>query len=108
MKKLYIATGAALICAAACALPASAQNFPAKPVRLIVPFPAGGGVDIVARLLTPHLSQRWGQQVIVDNRPGAGATIGADIAAKSVPDGYTLILANTAHAINATWCRKLP
>ncbi|HSN39688.1 MAG TPA: tripartite tricarboxylate transporter substrate binding protein [Burkholderiales bacterium] len=108
MKKLYIATGAALICAAVFALPASAQNFPAKPVRLIVPFPAGGGVDIVARLLTPHLSQRWGQQVIVDNRPGAGATIGADIAAKSVPDGYTLILANTAHAINATLFRKLP
>lgn len=108
MRKLCTATGAALICAAVFTLPASAQNFPAKPVRLIVPFPAGGGVDIVARLLTPHLVQRWGQQVIVDNRPGAGATIGADIAAKSIPDGYTLILVNTAHAINATLFRKLP
>ena len=82
--------------------------YPEKPVRLIVPFPAGGGVDIVARGLAPHLTERWGQQVIVDNRPGAGATLGAELAAKSPPDGYTLLLANTAHAINATLFKKLP
>jgi tripartite-type tricarboxylate transporter receptor subunit TctC len=99
---------AAAVLAAAVAAPVSAQQFPAKPVRIVVPFPAGGGVDIVARGLTPPLSERWKQQAIVDNRPGAGTIIGADIAAKSAPDGYTLLLANTAHAINATLHKKLP
>ena len=87
---------------------AAAQAFPSKPVRLIVPFPAGGGVDIVARSLAPHLTERWGQQVVVDNRPGAGATLGANIAAHAAADGHNLMLANTAHAINATLFKKLP
>jgi tripartite-type tricarboxylate transporter receptor subunit TctC len=100
---------AALACAAALgAAHAGASVFPSKPVRLIVPFPAGGGVDIVARSLAPHLTERWGQQVVVDNRPGAGATLGADIAARAAPDGHNLLLANTAHAINATLFAKLP
>jgi len=100
-----------LVAAIAAALTVSATAhaaYPEKPVRLIVPFPAGGGVDIVARGLAPHLTERWGQQVIVDNRPGAGAMLGAELAAKSPPDGYTLLLANTAHAINATLFKKLP
>jgi tripartite-type tricarboxylate transporter receptor subunit TctC len=100
------------ICAAALAALSAgvcaAEAYPTKPVRMIVPFPAGGGVDIVARSLAPHLTERWKQQVVVDNRPGAGAIIGADVAAKSPADGYTLLLANTAHAINATLHRKLP
>ena len=104
--------GSALVPVFACALVSggamAAESYPVKPVRMIVPFPAGGGVDIVARSFTPHLSERWKQQVIVDNRPGAGTILGADIAAKSPPDGYTLILVNTAHAINATLHRKLP
>ena len=104
----YIFAGAAALLIAAGSAQAAAPQYPSKPVRLIVPFPAGGGVDIVARLLTPHLSERWGQQVIVDNRPGAGATLGADLAAKAAPDGYNLLLANTAHAINATLFKKLP
>jgi len=103
----HIAAGATLLIAAGLAQ-AAAPDYPSKPIRLIVPFPAGGGVDIVARSLTPHLTERWGQQVIVDNRPGAGATLGADLAAKAPPDGYNLLLANTAHAINATLFRKLP
>ena len=103
----HIAAGAALLIAAGLAQ-AAAPDYPSKPIRLIVPFPAGGGVDIVARSLTPHLTERWGQQVIVDNRPGAGATLGADLAAKAAPDGYNLLLANTAHAINATLFKKLP
>ena len=98
----------ALVCALVWGGAFAAESYPVKPVRMIVPFPAGGGVDIVARSLTPHLSERWKQQVIVDNRPGAGTILGADIAAKSPPDGYTLILVNTAHAINATLHRKLP
>ena len=97
----------AVLAASVCA-PLAAQTFPVKPVRIIVPFPAGGGVDIVARGLAPLLSERWKQQAIVDNRPGAGTVIGAEIAARSPPDGYTLLLANTAHAINATLYRKLP
>jgi len=87
---------------------AAQQDFPSKPVRLIVPFPAGGGVDIVARSLAPHLTERWGQQAVVDNRPGAGTTLGADLAAHAAPDGHNLLLTNTAHAINATLFRKLP
>lgn len=106
MMKLIVAGLAAL--AAAGPAHAAEQPFPTKPVRLVVPFPAGGGVDIVARALAPHLTERWGQQVVVDNRPGAGATLGADIAARAAPDGHNLMLANTAHAINATLFKKLP
>jgi tripartite-type tricarboxylate transporter receptor subunit TctC len=96
---------------AAIALPAlavHAQDYPNKPVRVIVPFPAGGGVDIVARALTPHLTERWNQQVIVDNRPGAGTIVGTELAAKSVPDGYTLLMTNTSHATNGSMYKKLP
>jgi tripartite-type tricarboxylate transporter receptor subunit TctC len=103
LKHGICAAALAALSAAVCA----ADAYPTKPVRMIVPFPAGGGVDIVARSLAPHLTERWKQQVVVDNRPGAGAIIGADVAAKSPADGYTLLLANTAHAINATLHRKL-
>ena len=101
-------TIACTIVAAALATPAAAQQFPVKPVRIIVPFPAGGGVDIVARSLAPHLSARWNQQAIVDNRPGAGTIIGTSLASNAPPDGYTLLLANTAHAINASLHKSLP
>ena len=100
-----------LVAAIAAALTVSATAhaaYPEKPVRLIVPFPAGGGVDIVARGLAPHLTERWGQQVIVDNRPGAGAMLGAELAAKSPPDGYTLLLADLALTTNPAYYRKSP
>jgi tripartite-type tricarboxylate transporter receptor subunit TctC len=77
--------------------PALAQAYPAKTVRWIVPFPAGGGTDIIARTLAQKLTEAWGQQVIVDNRPGSGGTLGLAAAAKSPADGYTLALAQTAN-----------
>src|SRR5437763_1770617 len=72
------------------------QNFPTKPVRYVVPFPAGTGNDIVGRLLADRLTKLWGQQVIVDNRVGASGTIGANYVAKAAPDGYTLLHCNIA------------
>ena len=90
-------------------LEATAQNYPAKPIRLIVPFPPGGGNDTIARLMGQKLAPVLGQQVLVDNRPGAGGTIGAEIAAKSPPDGYTLFLAGVAsHGINPNLRKQLP
>jgi len=85
-----------------------AQSFPSKPVRIVVPSSAGGGADITARLLAQRLSDVFGQQVVVDNRPGAGNIIGTELVAKAAPDGYTLLLAINNHAINASLYRKLP
>ena len=97
-----------LLCACACAA-ALAQDYPAKPVRLIVPFPPGGGNDTIARLMGQKLAPALGQQVLVDNRPGAGGTIGAELAAKGPADGYTLFLAGVAsHGINPNLRKKLP
>src|ERR1043166_1957285 len=87
---------------------ASAQDYPNKPVRLIVPWPPGGISDTSARLLAQHLSPALGQQILVDNRAGAGSTIGADLVAKAAPDGYTLLYTDvTAQAINATLYTRL-
>jgi len=89
-------------------LPASAQQYPTKPIRLIAPFPPGGGVDIVARSVGEKLSARLGQSVVIDNRPGAGATLGTGIAARSAPDGYTLLVAPVIGlAIAHAYYRKL-
>jgi len=77
-------------------VPAWAQGYPVKPVRYVIPFPAGGSPDLIARLITERFSRMWGQQVLVDNRPGAGGTVGAAFAAKSPPDGYTLFQCNIA------------
>ena len=87
---------------------ACAQSWPAKPIRFIVPFPPGGTTDIIARIMAQRLSERINQQVVVDNRGGAGNNIGTDIALKAQPDGYTLLLVNPANAINATLYTKLP
>jgi tripartite-type tricarboxylate transporter receptor subunit TctC len=95
--------------AASLAAPAAAQSFPSKPLRLIVPFPAGGPTDIVARPLAQMLSEALGQQVVVDNRGGAGGSIGADAVAKAPADGYTLLMGTVGtHAINPALYRKLP
>ena len=86
-----------LLCAT---LPVAAQDYPARPVRLIVPYPPGGGNDTLARIFGQKLAERWGQQIVIDNRPGAGTTIGAAIAAKAPADGYTLLLSSIAtHAL---------
>jgi tripartite-type tricarboxylate transporter receptor subunit TctC len=71
---------------------ASSQQYPDRAIRIIVPFPAGDGIDIQARLIGQHLTERWGQQVLVDNRPGAGTLIGTELATKAPHDGYTLLL----------------
>jgi len=92
-----------------CATAACAQNYPAKTIRMIVPFPAGGATDIVARLVAQKLSEAWGQQVIVDNRGGAAGTIGSDLAAKAPPDGYTILVGTSStHAIAQSLYTRLP
>ena len=88
------------------AVPA-ADAYPSKPVRLIIPFPPGGSNDIVGRLIAAKLSERLGKQVVVDNRGGAGGVIGTEMAAKADPDGYTLLIASAAYAINPA-LYKLP
>lgn len=87
---------------------AADQKFPDRPVRFVVPFTPGSATDALARTLAPKLTDIWNQQVIVDNRGGAGGTIGANIVAKASPDGYTLLLNSAAQAINATLYPKLP
>src|SRR5512134_3502073 len=99
MKKLL--HWAAALLAAAAFQAALADTFPAKPVRMIVPFPPGGGTDILARPIAQKLSEKWGQPVIVDNRGGAGGNIGTKAAAEAEPDGYTIILGVLGtHAVN--------
>src|SRR6478609_10284961 len=83
--------------------------YPNRAIRWIVPLPPGGGADIVARTIAESLSKRFAQQVVVDNRPGGGTVIGAELAARSAPDGYTWLLGTaTTHAINASLVSKLP
>lgn len=93
--------------ACACAL-AHAQSYPTKPVRLVVPFPPGGGTDIIARTLGDRMAADLGQPVIIDNRPGAGTMIGDDNVAKSAPDGYSLLIATFAHAVNPSLQTRIP
>jgi len=100
--------GAALALAAASVNAISADNYPSKPVRLVVPFAPGGGNDIAARFVAQRLTESFGESAVVDNRAGAGSTIGTDIVAKSVPDGYTLLVVHNAIAINQTLYPKLP
>ena len=102
-----IAAIAAVILAAVGA--AQAQSaFPAKPVHIFVPYPAGGGVDVLARTLGEVVSRQWGQSVVVENRPGAGGMIASQALVASPPDGYTLIVVASGHATNAFLYPKLP
>ena len=104
--RLFAASCAGLLCASGAAWP---QAYPAKPVRVVVPFPPGGANDIVARIVLPKVSEQMGQQFIIDNRAGAGGTIGSAIVAQSKPDGYTLLVQTVAsHVSNAHLYKKLP
>jgi tripartite-type tricarboxylate transporter receptor subunit TctC len=108
MKRRHIISLAAAS-AVTLAGPAMAQNYPSKPIRMIVPFPAGGATDILARALSQKLGEKIGQTVVVENRPGAGGTIGADAASKSAPDGYTLLLATSStHSIGPAINPRIP
>lgn len=99
-----------LVTAIAAVGPAHAQSrpYPERPIRLIVPYPAGGGVDIVARSVSGRVAEALGQQIVVDNRPGAGSVIGVELAARAQADGHTLLFVNLAYAVNATLVPRLP
>jgi tripartite-type tricarboxylate transporter receptor subunit TctC len=96
---LLLATGGATV---------QAQSYPTKPVRVVVPFAPGGNVEFVVRSIAPRMSDRLGQQLIIDNRPGAGGAIGTEIVAKAPPDGYTLLFVGSAHVINPAMIKSLP
>lgn len=89
-------------------LPASAQAWPAKPIRLVVPYPPGGGTDLLGRMVARRLSESLGVPILVDNRPGADGSIGTDIVAKAAGDGYTLLIDGTSQAYNVAFKKKLP
>ena len=95
------------LCAAIDATAADAA-YPTKPIRMLVGFPVGGGADVAARVLGPSLSDSLGQQIVVDNRPGAGSAIASEIAAKAAPDGHTLVSIGSSHAVNAAFYPALP
>jgi tripartite-type tricarboxylate transporter receptor subunit TctC len=100
-----------LVCGVAMLLSAAADaqdTYPSRPIKLIVPYPAGGGTDIVGRILGQRLHESVGQPIVIDNRGGAGGTLGTAAAAKSAPDGYTLVLVPTSHVINPSIYAKLP
>jgi len=110
-RRCFLATAAAVALAVGMVVPTSvqAQTFPSKPVKLVVPFPPGGSLDNIGRLLAQKLSEAWGQQVVVENRPGAGGNVGADFVAKSPPDGYAVVMgALSTHAVNPSLYAKMP
>ena len=105
-RKLICRTAAACLFIVTTA--AGAQSYPDKPIRVIVPFTAGGGSDVIARLLGPRLSERLGKPMVIDNRAAASGVVGTDVAAKSAPDGYTLLMITSTHAVNAGLATRLP
>jgi tripartite-type tricarboxylate transporter receptor subunit TctC len=105
-RRLFLATATGLLLALTPTL-AVAQDYPTRPVRLIIPFPPGGSNDVVGRMIATKLTDQLGKQVVVDNRAGAGGVVGTEIASKAAPDGYTLLVISIAHAVNP-WLYKLP
>lgn len=96
-----------LLAALVCSSIVIAQDYPSKPIRFIVPFPPGGATDTFARILGQKMTDSWGQQVVIDNRAGAGGNIAAELAAKSPADGYTIIIVGMSHAVNVSLYRKI-
>ncbi|HET8744388.1 MAG TPA: tripartite tricarboxylate transporter substrate binding protein [Ramlibacter sp.] len=109
-RHLFVRSLVAAVCAAGLmqALPAAAQNWPSRPVKIIVPFAVGGPADVFARALAQRLPDLLGQPFVVENKPGAGAVIGTDMVAKAPPDGYTLLLMSNTHTVNETLLANKP
>ena len=105
-RRIAAASVAGLMCVSAAG--ALAQGYPAKPIRIVIPFAPGGGTDILIRIMVPSLTELMKQQMVVDNRPGAGSQIGSDLVAKAPPDGYTLLMVDTAFMTNPSLYSKLP
>ena len=105
LERLF-ALAAAIVVGASPA--AAQQDFPARPIRLVVPFPPGGGTDLIARVLGAGLQEELGQPIVVENKPGGGTIIGTDFVAKAQPDGYTIVIASFAHAVNPSLQPSLP
>src|SRR5687767_15327222 len=103
----------ALACTFTCATAFAAQSkpadsYPTRPIRVIVPFAPGGGLDITARLIGQRITEKWGQNFVIDTRPGAATIVGTEIASHAVPDGYTILMITTTFAINPSLYKKLP
>jgi tripartite-type tricarboxylate transporter receptor subunit TctC len=105
-KRFFIS--ALAVSLAALALPAAAQTYPAKPIKIVVPFPAGGTSDVLARLIGQKMTENWGQPVLIENKPGSSGNLGADAVAKSAADGYTLVLMDVGNLAIAPSLYKLP
>src|SRR5688572_32042380 len=106
MRYFRLPTSAFLLCCAVVAFAATPQQYPSRPVRFLVPNPPGGGTDLVARIVAQKVSERWSVQLIADNRPGAGGVIAVEVAAKSAPDGYTLLMAHFPLAITVNLVKR--
>jgi tripartite-type tricarboxylate transporter receptor subunit TctC len=109
LRRRLLGLAATLVLAGLAPIAVQAQSFPSKPIRIVVPFPPGGSTDLLARRIGEKLAAAWGQPVVIENRAGAGGTVGADYVAKSAPDGYTLLMGVTgSNAISAALYPKLP
>jgi tripartite-type tricarboxylate transporter receptor subunit TctC len=108
VKQLMQAIFCAALCSILAAHPATAQSWPVRPIKLVVPYPPGGSTDVTARLVAENLRPLLGQPVVIENKPGAGANLGADYVAKAPPDGYTLLMATSTHATNPGLYKDLP
>ena len=109
--KISISSLVAIFALGACISPlyaAQTDKFPARPVRIVVPSTPGGGLDVMARIMAPQLTARWGEQVVIDNRPGASGIIGTDLVSKAAPDGHTLLIVTTGFTTNPFLVKKLP
>src|SRR5205809_2962345 len=103
-----LASVLALLCITAAAIESSAQGYPMRPVRMIVPFAAGGPTDVIARIVAQKLSEAWGQQVYTENMPGAGGNTGVAMAARAPADGYTILVVSTGFLVNPSMYARIP